>query len=73
MFKFIQSHRIKITVIAALSVIGGGAFAMAGQAKAKKAGHGDVAVWTQLREAGATEFLAYETLQAEASVRGARL
>ncbi|MDP1597645.1 HlyD family secretion protein [Phenylobacterium sp.] len=37
MFKFIQSHRIKITVIAALSVIGGGAFAMAGQAKAKKA------------------------------------
>ena len=39
-------------------------------AKAKKAGHGDVAVWTQLREAGATEFLAYETLQAEASVRG---
>ncbi|MDO9431369.1 MAG: efflux RND transporter periplasmic adaptor subunit [Phenylobacterium sp.] len=37
MFKFIQSHRIKITVIAALSVIGGGAFALAGQAKAKKA------------------------------------
>ena len=37
MFKFIQSHRIKITVIAALSVIGGGAVAMAGQAKAKKA------------------------------------
>ena len=37
MFQFIQSHRIKITVIAALSVIGGGAFAMAGQAKAKKA------------------------------------
>ncbi|RZJ90841.1 MAG: HlyD family efflux transporter periplasmic adaptor subunit [Brevundimonas sp.] len=37
MFKFIQSHRIKITVLAALSVIGGGAFAMAGQAKAKKA------------------------------------
>jgi HlyD family secretion protein len=37
MFKFIQSHRIKITVVAALSVIGGGAFAMAGQAKAKKA------------------------------------
>jgi HlyD family secretion protein len=37
MFKFIQSHRIKITVIAALSVIGGGAFALAGQAKTKKA------------------------------------
>ena len=37
MFKFIQSHRIKITAIAALSVIGGGAVAMAGQAKAKKA------------------------------------
>ena len=37
MFKFIQSHRIKITVIAALSVVGGGAFALAGQAKAKKA------------------------------------
>ena len=37
MFKFIQSHRIKITAIAALSVIGGGAVAMAGRAKAKKA------------------------------------
>ena len=37
MFQFIKSHRIKITAIAALSVIGGGAFAMAGQAKAKKA------------------------------------
>lgn len=37
MFQFIKSHRIKITVIAALAVMGGGAFAMAGQAKAKKA------------------------------------
>ena len=40
MFKFIQSHRIKIIVIAALSVIGAGAFAMAGQAKAKKDAEG---------------------------------
>ena len=39
-------------------------------AKAKKSGHGDVAVWTELRGQGATEFLAYETLDAEASVRG---
>lgn len=44
MFKFIQSHRIKVTVIAALSVIGGGAFAMAGQAKAKKAAEARAAV-----------------------------
>ena len=39
-------------------------------AKAKKTGHGDVAVWTQLREQGATEFLAYQGLEAEATVRG---
>ncbi|WP_322612230.1 alanine--tRNA ligase [Dermacoccus abyssi] len=39
-------------------------------AKAKKTGHGDVAVWTQLREQGATEFLAYHGLEAEATVRG---
>lgn len=44
MFKFIQSHRIKITLIAALSVIGGGAFALAGQAKSKKAAQARAAV-----------------------------
>ena len=39
-------------------------------AKAKKSGHGDVQVWKELRDQGATEFLAYQTLNAEGTVRG---
>jgi len=36
MFDFLRSHRIKIAVFAALMVLGGGAFVMSSQAKAKK-------------------------------------
>ncbi|WP_392426195.1 alanine--tRNA ligase [Barrientosiimonas humi] len=39
-------------------------------AKAKKSGHADTEVWKQLRERGATEFLAYDALDAEATVTG---
>ncbi len=39
-------------------------------ALAKKSGHADTAVWTELRAGGPTQFLAYEALDAEASVRG---
>ncbi|QDO88913.1 alanine--tRNA ligase [Ornithinimicrobium ciconiae] len=39
-------------------------------AKAKKSGHASTEVWRELRDQGATEFLAYETLTAEGSVRG---
>ncbi|KRB46672.1 MAG: efflux RND transporter periplasmic adaptor subunit [Pseudomonadota bacterium] len=43
MFEFIKSHRIKIATAAALVVLGGGAFAMASQAKAKKAEEAKIA------------------------------
>jgi len=39
-------------------------------AKAKKSGHASTEVWRELRDRGATEFLAYETLSTEASVLG---
>ncbi|MCK0114263.1 alanine--tRNA ligase [Ornithinimicrobium sp. F0845] len=39
-------------------------------AKAKKSGHVSTEVWRELRDQGSTDFLAYETLTAEASVRG---
>ncbi|WP_114907660.1 alanine--tRNA ligase [Ornithinimicrobium murale] len=39
-------------------------------ARAKKSGHASTEVWRELRDQGPTEFLAYETLNAEASVRG---
>ena len=39
-------------------------------AKAKKSGHASTEIWRDLRDQGATEFLAYESLSAEASVRG---
>ncbi|USQ74991.1 alanine--tRNA ligase [Ornithinimicrobium cryptoxanthini] len=39
-------------------------------ARAKKSGHASTEVWRDLRDHGPTEFLAYETLTAEASVRG---
>ena len=39
-------------------------------ARAKKSGHASTEVWRGLRDQGPTEFLAYETLTAEASVRG---
>ncbi len=43
MFEFIKSHRIKIATAAALVVLGGGAFTMASQAKAKKAEEAKIA------------------------------
>src|SRR5690606_11350427 len=39
-------------------------------ARAKKSGHASTEVWRDLRDQGPTEFLAYETLTAEAAVRG---
>ncbi len=39
-------------------------------AKAKKTGHVDTGVWRELRDLGETEFLAYQTLDAEGVVRG---
>ena len=39
-------------------------------ARAKKSGHASTEVWRGLRDQGATEFLAYDTLTAEGSVRG---
>ncbi|GAA1157339.1 alanine--tRNA ligase [Ornithinicoccus hortensis] len=39
-------------------------------ARAKKSGHAATEVWRELRDQGATEFLAYQSLTAEASVRG---
>lgn len=43
MFAFVKSNRIKIAVVAALAVLGGGAFMMTSQAKAKKAEEAKVA------------------------------
>lgn len=43
MFEFIKSHRIKIATAAALVVLGGGAFTVASQAKAKKAEEAKIA------------------------------
>lgn len=43
MFAFVKSNRIKIAAVAALVVLGGGAFVMTSQAKAKKAEEAKVA------------------------------
>ncbi|MFJ2351978.1 alanine--tRNA ligase [Glutamicibacter sp. NPDC087673] len=39
-------------------------------AKAKKAGHADLSVYTQLAEAGNVHFTGYDTLEGESSIRG---